>query len=735
MSPKITPWKENRRTLIAVQPTTDPYPQQLKLRSPLPETEAGAAIGIPTHAAVSRGRPLPLGVTLDETGANVAVWAPDATAVDFCSFDTQDEEERISLPFNEGGIWFAHIAGVSAGCRYGFRAAGPYQPEQGQRFTQQKLLLDPYVRAIEAPLRWDPLMAAQQTNDAGELVEDLRDSAPVVPKGLVTAAPVGPDPTLNRPGHAKEDLVIYEAHVKGLTAQHPDVPESLRGTYLGMAHPVIINHLQQLGVTAVELLPVQAFIDDQFLVERGLTNYWGYQPISWCAPEPRYAIADAEAELRQLVHTLHEAGIEVIIDVVYNHTGEGNEQGPTLSLRGLHNTGYYRLLEDQQHYVNDSGTGNTVASEQPMTLRLVLDSLRHWVNQFGVDGFRFDLATALGRDHEGFKPTAAFFQAVQQDPVLSQVKLIAEPWDIGPGGYQLGHFPHPWSEWNDRFRDGVRKAWRGDLDGKTDIGSRLLGSAGQFDHSSRASTASINFLTAHDGFTLADVVSYNEKHNEANGEGGQDGHHDTTTDNMGVEGPTENPEILHARRRRVRAMLATLFVSQGVPMMLAGDELGNSQSGNNNAYVQDGPIGWINWDQHDAELPGFVARLSKLRRALPVLRQRAYLHSALRADGHPDVCWQRPDGATMTHEDWHDPDQGTIAVHLRGAAGDPTGEQLADEVFVVLNFGSGTNVLLPEGNWTIEIDTAELEAAGAVSGHYGTSAQSVLVLSRTPREN
>lgn len=718
---------ENQRTLIAVPLTTDQYSQPL--------SRDNSADSADRADRVTPGLPWPLGVTLDEYGANVAVWAPEASAVMFCLFDSEDAEQRIELPYREGGVWFAHIAGITAGCRYGLRADGPHEPDHGHRFNPNKLLLDPYVRAVEAPLRWDPLMSSYARTPGDDHSLDDRDSAPVVPKGIITGAAAGPDPTSNRPGHKLEDLVIYEAHLKGLTAAHPEVPEELRGTYSGAAHPAIIEHLQKLGVTAVEFLPLQTFLDDEFLVNQDKRNYWGYQPIVWCAPEPRYAIADAEAEIRELVHTLHEAGIEVILDVVYNHTGEGNEYGPTLSLQGLHNTGYYRLLDGGRHYVDDSGTGNTLAVDQPMTLRLVLDSLRHWVTNFGIDGFRFDLATALGRTHQGFDPTAAFFQAVQQDPVLSQVKLIAEPWDIGPGGYQLGHFPHPWSEWNDRFRDGVRKAWRGDPEGKTDLGSRLLGSAGNFDHSARVATASVNFLTAHDGFTLADVVSYSQKHNEANGEGGQDGHNDNNTDNLGAEGPTDDVEILTARTRRVRGMLATLFVSQGVPMMLAGDELGNSQQGNNNAYSQDGPIGWVDWENQDTELTELVSRLTAMRSRLPVLRQRAFLHGEQRRDGHQDVSWYRKNGQPLTYEDWHDPEYGTIAVQLRGAAGDPTGEQVEDAAFVVVNLGEQTEVVLPDLEpglkWSLEIDTADLDAHGAVGTECSVSAQSVLVFSAT----
>ncbi|MGO1949513.1 MAG: glycogen debranching protein GlgX, partial [Mycobacteriaceae bacterium] len=610
-----------------------------------------------------------------------------------------------------------------------------------------KLLIDPYARAIESPLRWDPLMAGWAPGPDDDMRPDHRDSAPVVPKCIVTGPGDSPDPSANRPGHALQDLVVYETHVKGISATHPDVPEHLRGTYAGMAHESVVGHLVSLGVNAVELLPIQGFIDDRHLVDKGLRNYWGYQPVTWFAPEPRYAAGGdgtaARAELRHLVHTLHAAGIEVIVDVVFNHSGEGDELGPTLSLRGLHNTGYYRLLSDGdagdgRHYVNDTGTGNTLAVDRPMVMRLVLDSLRHWVTEFGVDGFRFDLAATLGRTTGGFDPAAPFLQAVRQDPVLAQVKLIAEPWDIGPGGYQLGRFPHPWSEWNDRFRDGVRQAWRGDPHGHTDIGSRLLGSAGQFDHGQRPATASVNFITAHDGFTLADVVSYSRKHNEANGEDGRDGHGDNYNDNLGAEGPTDDPGILTARSRRARGMLATLLVSQGVPMLLGGDEIGNSQGGNNNAYAQDNRTGWIDWSDPDTSLLDLVRELIALRRRLPVLHQTGFLHGRRRGDGHRDVRWWRPDGSAPTHEDWHDPEQRTIAMEVRGAAGDPAGEALQDVALVVLNFGGDTTVVLPEGDdgnnrWTLEIDTARPDAApgaeGTFSGRYPALEQSVVVFS------
>ena len=680
--------------------------------------------------AVTTGRPYPLGVTVDGDGVNVAVWSANAERIELCLFDEAGAEERIDLVFRDGDVRHAHVSGVGPGTLYGLRAHGPHRPEEGLRFNPAKLLIDPYARALDRPLRWDEAMSGHAGDD---LVLDDRDSAPVVPRGIVQGDPAGPDPTTNRPGHALSDLVIYEAHVKGLTAAHPEVPEDVRGTYEGLASPAVLDHLASLGVNAVELLPVQAFLDDRFLVARDLRNYWGYQPIAWCAPEPRYARTDAVAELRQAVHTLHEAGIEVIVDVVYNHTGEGDEFGPTLSLRGLDNAAYYRLVDEGRHYVDDTGTGNTLAVDRPPVLRLVMDSLRYWVEVLGVDGFRFDLATTLGRTQKGFRPHGPFFSAIRQDPVLSAVKLIAEPWDLGPGGHRLGRFPHPFSEWNDRFRDGIRRAWQVRSLGSADVGARLLGSADHFDHGSRGATASVNFVTAHDGFTAADLASYAHKHNEANGEDNRDGHDENLSDNLGVEGPTDDPVVLAARARRVRGLLATLLVSQGVPMLLAGDEIGNSQGGNNNAYAQDNPLGWIDWSAPDTELLDLVRRLVRVRRDQPVLRQRTFMHGRERADGHRDVTWHRADGASPTDEDWHDPEWRSVGLLLRGAAGDPVGEALDDAVFVVLNVGDDVEVVLPDPggdrSWRLEVDTARPHDDASFDVTYVVLAQSVVVLS------
>jgi len=694
-------------------------------------------IGAPLGAR-SAGRPWPLGVTVDSAGVNVAVHAPEASAVYFCLFPDggQGPEQRLALPYFQDGIWHAHFSGIRAGTHYGLRADGKFDPHNGQRFNVQKLLIDPYARLLDRPVRYDELMNGTQRPSGKELDEelDVRDSAPVVPKGIITGPPTGPDPASNRPGHDLADLVIYETHLKGISASHPEVPAPLRGTYAGMGHRAVIEHLQALGVSAVELLPVQTFLDDEHIVEKSLSNYWGYQPVAWFAPEPRYAQADAVAELRQLVHTLHEAGIEVILDVVYNHSGEGAEHGPTLNLRGLDNTGYYRLAEDQRHYINDAGTGNTLAVYSPRVLRLALDSLRYWAQTFGVDGFRFDLATAVARGPHGFEAQGSFLQAIAQDPVLAELKLIAEPWDLGPGGYQLGNFPAPFAQWNDRFRDGVRRVWRGEVLGEANFGSLLLGSADYFDHSGRTTAAGINFISAHDGFTLRDTVSYSHKHNEANGEENRDGHNENYSDNFGVEGATEDPAIVQSRKLRMRGLLATLLLAQGVPMLLAGDEMGNSQSGNNNAYAQDNELGWLDWSEPDRELLDYVRRLIDARRRLPLLRQHGFLHGQLRADGLPDVRWWRPDRSSPAPEDWKNSDFRSLAVQLRGAAHTPRGEALAGSVLIIFNLGEDCEFELPSpdgtDHWQIEVDSASLEQpAGVISGHYAAKAHSVVVLS------
>ncbi|MFN4158232.1 MAG: glycogen debranching protein GlgX [Gemmobacter sp.] len=697
-----------------------------------------ASRGLPRHLpghAVSAGRAFPMGATPQGDGVNFAVFSAHATDVELCLFsdDGRRELARVPMEDRDGHVWHVHVDGLMTGARYGFRAYGPYAPEEGHRFNPNKLLIDPYARALDGRLRWsDALMGYRIGSPRSDLSFDTRDSAFAVPKSVVvdTAFTWGEDVPPRRPW---DQTLIYEAHVKGMTALHPAVQPGMRGSYLGLASDPVIEHLLRLGVTAIELLPVHSFIDDRFLVSRGLRNYWGYQTVGFFAPDSRYMSRDALWEFRAMVRRLHVAGIEVILDVVYNHTGEGDEFGPTLSFRGLDNRSYYRLRDGGRFYVNDTGTGNTLDLTQPMVLRMVMDSLRYWVEVCHVDGFRFDLAAVMGREAGGFDPQGGFFDAIRQDPVLAQVKLIAEPWDLGPGGYQLGGFPHPFAEWNDRFRDGVRRFWRGDAGMAPDLAKRILGSAERFDHGGRAATSSVNFLTAHDGFTLEDLVSFTVKRNLANGEDNRDGHHDNHSDNLGVEGPTDDPAIRAARDLRKRNLLATLFLSQGTPMLLAGDEIGNSQGGNNNAYAQDNATGWIDWAMADGMLAAFVARLAELRRDHAVLRQRRFLHARPRAGDHlPDVIWRRADGATPRAEDWHDAGFRCLCVELRQAA--EAGAAGNEAIFAVFNAGGAQPLVLPATapGWRLVLDTtrpdlrAEIPAAPLV-----VPAQCVLVFAGT----
>lgn len=650
---------------------------------------------------ITAGRASPLGATFDGEGVNFAVFSANASRVTLCLFsaDGRTEEHRIDLPERDGDIWHGHVAGLGPGQLYGYRVHGPYDPAEGHRFNPNKLLIDPYAKGLTGQPVWhDALFGFDPARGPDSF--DGRDSAPHAPRSVVV------DPAFSwgedrPPATPVEETVIYEAHVRGLTRLHPGV--ALPGTFLGLASDPVLEHLTRLGVTAIELLPVHAFLDDAFLVRKGLRNYWGYQTLGFFAPEPRYlhpAALSARAggihQFQQMVARFHAAGIEVILDVVYNHSGEGNEFGPTLAFRGLDNASYYRLAPDRRHYVNDTGTGNTMNLDHPMVLRMVMDSLRYWAEVGRVDGFRFDLCTTLGRTDEGFDPGAAFFDAIRQDPVLATRKLIAEPWDIGPGGYQLGAFPHPFLEWNDRFRDVVRSFWRGDRDMVRRLSDRITGSARQFDHSGRPATSSVNFVTAHDGFTLMDVVSYSRKHNEANGEDNRDGHDDNRSDNMGVEGPTDDPAILAARARRRRNMMATLLLSQGTPMLLAGDELGHSQKGNNNAYAQDNETSWIDWRDIDAEFLDFTRAMIAFRKAHPILRQKRFLHSRERAlDGREDLFWWREDGQPMTEADWVDPARRILCAEMRTAAGTPPYAVLETALFLVFNAGDACTVALP----------------------------------------
>ncbi|MEM8787649.1 MAG: glycogen debranching protein GlgX [Pseudomonadota bacterium] len=648
------------------------------------------------NRAIGPGRPHLLGATVTADGVNFALFSAHAEAVELCLFDDGGAQTAtLVLPERSGDIWHGEIAGLAAGQRYAYRVHGPYAPNQGHRFNARKLLIDPYARALDGPLVWNPaLMGYCAGTSSHDLCADDRDSAAFVPKSMVTApAALAEEPRPNTPW---ADTVIYEAHAKGLTMRHPDV--QAKGTYLGLCEPPILDHLHRVGITAIEFLPVQGFIEDAYLAEAGRTNYWGYQTLTFFAPERRYAAADPAAEFREMTRRFHEAGIEVILDVVYNHSCEGDWPGPTLMFRGIDNASYYRLGPDGHSYLNDTGTGNTLNAAHPAMQRLILDSLRYWVEVMGVDGFRFDLAAVLGREGRGFDPGAGLLDALRQDPVLAGVKLIAEPWDIGPGGYQLGGFPPPFAEWNDLFRDTARRYWRGDAGETRHVSAAVAGSAAQFDHSGRKATASVNFLTAHDGFTLADVTSYTQRHNEANGEGNRDGHDPNFSDNLGVEGPTEDTAIRAARAGRRRNLLATLLLSQGTPMLLAGDEMGNSQSGNNNAYVQDNDIGWVDWSA-DPGFVDYVAELTGLRRDLPMLRQSRFLHGQTRADGRPDLVWRRADGAQMQAVDW-DAAPDILCVEKRMAAGAPDYADTADAAYLIFNRGGPGQASLPPGNWT-----------------------------------
>ncbi len=655
------------------------------------------------------GRPYPMGATHDGTGVNFAVFSAHADAIHVCLFNADGREVlRLPLPERDGDIWFGRIDGLPVGTQYGLRAEGPYAPMHGHRFNPNKLLLDPYAKALAGQLIWDDALMGHRVHDPrSDLSYDTRDSAPFMPRAVVTGPPTADWPD-TRPDIPWQDTVIYEAHVKGLTMQMPGVPTP--GTFAALGSDPVIDHLTRLGITAIELLPVHSFITDAFLQGKGMENYWGYQTLGFFAPHPPFLHSGRTEEVQQAVARLHSAGIEVILDVVYNHTCEGNETGPTLSFRGLDNASYYRL-EHGRGYVNDTGTGNTVDMSHPMVMRLVMDSLRHWVDHYHIDGFRFDLGATLGRMRHGFDRDAAFFQALRQDPVLNRVKLIAEPWDIGPGGYQLGAFPPPFAEWNDRFRDTTRRVWRGDAEHLPAMAAVLMGSAEQFDHSGRPATASVNFLTAHDGFTLSDVTSYNERHNAENGEGGRDGHGDNLSDNMGHEGPTDDPGLMAARALRARNMMATLLLSQGVPMILAGDEIANSQGGNNNAYAMDNPTGWIDWAAADWAFRDVVADLIALRKTQPALRQSRFLHSEMRHDGTRNLIWWHPEGHEMTPEDWDDPTQTNVIVELRMAEGDP------HTCLIVLATGADpVDVVLPGGTWRRLLDTTHPGAAPVDAG-------------------
>ncbi len=671
---------------------------------------------------VRPGTPHHMGAHFDGEGTNFAVFSAHASRVDLCLFtpDGETETARVPLPERSGDTWHGYVPGLAPGTLYGFRVDGPYTPDRGHRFNPNKLLLDPYTREMAGGfIRHRALYGYKVGNAGADMSYDGQDSAPYVPKSVI------PDPETfpmdaTRLGRDWSETLIYEAHVKGATMRHPGVPKEMRGTYDGMASDAMLDHLTRLGVTAVELLPVHALKSEDALLSRSLVNYWGYNTVGFFAPEPRYFGPEGAAGFRRMVDRFHAAGIEVLLDVVYNHSAEGDHLGPTLSFRGLDNASYYRLAAGEpRYYVNDTGTGNTLNVSHPQVLRLVMDSLRFWVQAMGVDGFRFDLATTVAREAHGFDRSGGFLDALRQDPVLAGVKLIAEPWDIGPGGYQLGQFPPEFAEWNDKYRDTVRRFWRRDRHAAQDLGSALLGTAELFDKRGRRAWSSVNYAASHDGYTLADCAAYTERHNHANGEGNRDGHHANYSENFGVEGRTDDPAILAARQQRVRNLLATVFVSQGVPMILSGDEGGNTQDGNNNAYCQDNPTTWIDWERMDEGLIAFTAACSALRRAHPVLRQTTFLHGAERtADGLRDVEWLDFDHRPA---DWSDPALGRLCLHLRGSGESATGNASTDEAFLAFNNTPDAAVLtLPrpvKGLWRHEIDTArDAQASVSVEG-------------------
>ncbi|UCG99245.1 MAG: glycogen debranching protein GlgX [Burkholderiales bacterium] len=698
--------------------------------------------------AVWPGRPYPRGAHWDGEGVNFALFSEHAEKVELCLFDENGENEvqRVELPEYTDQVWHGYLPEARPGQLYGYRVHGPYRPEHGHRFNPNKLLIDPYARAIVGDLRWDDALFGYTIGHPdGDLSFDERDSAPFMPRCKVI------DPAFTWGNDAPPDIawhetVIYELHVRGFTQRHPDVPEALRGTFAGLAAAPAIDHLRELGITSVELMPVHAFLDDRYLVDRGMRNYWGYNTIGFFATEARYSASGKVNEFKTMVRTLHSAGIEVLLDVVYNHTAEGNQLGPTLSFRGIDNASYYRLATENPRYYEDfTGCGNTLNLQHPRVLQMIMDSLRYWVTEMHVDGFRFDLASALARELHAVDRLGAFFDILRQDPTLSRVKLIAEPWDLGAGGYQVGNFPVGWAEWNDKYRDTMRAYWKGDGGLIGEFAQRLTGSSDLYNRSSRRPYASVNFVTAHDGFTLHDLVSYNDKHNEANGEDNRDGHSHNLSWNHGVEGPTDDEAIVTLRERQKRNFLATLLLSQGIPMITAGDELGRTQNGNNNAYCQDNETSWLDWsfDANARALLAFVRRMIEIRRDHPAFRRRDFFQGrALHGAEVKDISWFKPDGSEMTAEEWDHEHARALGVYLAGEAlseTDRRGQRLTDDNFLLL-FNAGAEAVdfqLPQqlgpGSWMVLVDTCHeqgLQSDGAFEpgASYHAQARSLALL-------
>ena len=699
-------------------------------------------------ARVQEGLPYPRGASWDGKGVNFAVYSAHATKVEVCLFERNQERARIELPEYRDETFHGYVPELRPGQVYGYRVHGPYAPEEGHRFNPNKLVLDPYARAHIGGLKWDPAVFGYKVGDAqADLSFDERDSAPFMPKSVVV------DPDFD---WAKEKVwrplpwdrtIVYETHVRGYTKLHPAVPEHQRGTFCGLAHREVIQYVKSLGVTTVELLPVHTFVNDEFLLKRNLTNYWGYNSIGFFAPDPRYAADKAKAlqEFKEMVARFHDAGLEVVMDVVYNHTSEGNELGPTLSFKGLDNASYYRLMpEKKRYYINDTGTGNTLNLSHPVVIQMVCDSLRYWHQEMHVDGFRFDLGTILAREPGGFDTHNGFMKAVMQDPVLARVKLIAEPWDCGPGGYQVGGFPPGWAEWNDKFRDTVRDYWRGEAS-PAGLAPRLCGSPDDFARRGRQPWASVNFITAHDGFTLNDLVSYNEKHNEANGEENRDGHSHNRSWNHGAEGPDVEEPVRALRKRQMKNMLATLLLSQGTPMLLAGDEFGRTQNGNNNAYCQDNEISWVHWNHDDREqrLISFVKKLTGLRHQFPILRRARFLSGEYNEDlGVKDVAWINTDGEEMRQDQWHDPNTRVFGMLLDGRAQETGIRRRGELATLLIIFNPWQDVVkfkLPASTggsaWTLRADTNFPDAVEEPQfdlGHvYEVTARSLLLFQLT----